>query len=92
MLSDNRLGNFGKRGTPDVNKDAAIVVQITGVISSAVTQLNAVPKVDLSGLDLTALGVAIYALLGVRIFAVFDIQITEYLFCLVDRVCPEHFG
>ena len=45
---------------------SGIVVQIDAVVSTCVTQLKAAAKVELTGLNLSNLCVAIYALLQVR--------------------------
>lgn len=54
----------GDSCTPDAV--SSIVVQINAVVSTCVAQLQATAKVNLTGVDLTNLYVAIYGLLGVR--------------------------
>ena len=64
---DNHLANVAKRSIPDPNTVSGIVVQINTILSTTVTKVNAVVKVNLSGVDLTTLGVAIYTLFAVSV-------------------------
>ncbi|KAF8548626.1 hypothetical protein OG21DRAFT_1500909 [Imleria badia] len=73
----------GDSCTPDAV--SAIVVQINAVVSTCVTQLQATAKVDLTGLDLTNLYVAIYGLLGL-ILTVLNTLVTIVLFLGVAAV------
>lgn len=58
----------GQGSTPDANTVDGIVINIKAVVSDTVAQLDAQAQVDLSGVDLTNLGVAVYGLLSVSAF------------------------
>lgn len=75
--SDNPAASC-KEGTPDVDTVSGICVQITAVVTDTVTQLKATAQVDLTGLDLTSVCSAIYALLAVSTFMKLLIYTAEW--------------
>ncbi|KIK94121.1 hypothetical protein PAXRUDRAFT_143558 [Paxillus rubicundulus Ve08.2h10] len=76
-LSAQLSGLSGDSCTPDAV--SGIVVQITAVVSTCVTQLQAAAEVDLTGLDLTSLCATIYGLLTL-VFAVLQTVVAIVLF------------